>query len=183
MEGGVAALVSAYMAGPRIGRFGDDGAPRKMLGHSIPLATMGYLLMWMGLLGVTCAGVIQQYLVADDANLTQTATQLGAAALNMMMCAACAYCTAPLVPWVLRRDRITLVSGGLAWVTGCIANCNGAQYLTPWQSGVVGMVCGLLYIPVSDLLVRAKIDDPITAVTVHTGMRPSHTNRLCPGSR
>jgi Amt family ammonium transporter len=144
-----------------------------MLGHSIPLATMGFLLMWLGLLGVMCAGVVQQYLVADanraKSQLTRVlANDLGAAALNMMTCAAFAYVAAPGVAWMVRGDRITLVAGGLAWVTGCIASCCGTKYMTPWASAVLGLVAGALYVPVSALLVRCRIDDPITAVTVHT---------------
>ncbi len=41
MSGGVAALMGAMALGPRIGKYGPDGKPRAIPGHSIPLAMLG----------------------------------------------------------------------------------------------------------------------------------------------
>ena len=40
MVGGVAGLAGAWVAGPRIGRFGPDGKPRAMPGHNAVLYTV-----------------------------------------------------------------------------------------------------------------------------------------------
>ena len=42
MVGGVAGLVGAIVLGPRIGKYGKDGKPRAILGHSITLARLAY---------------------------------------------------------------------------------------------------------------------------------------------
>jgi Amt family ammonium transporter len=41
MTGGIAAAVGAALLGPRIGRYGADGKPRAIPGHSIPLSILG----------------------------------------------------------------------------------------------------------------------------------------------
>ena len=46
--GGWAALIAVYLLGSRIGKFDADGKPRVILGHNIPLATAGVLILWLG---------------------------------------------------------------------------------------------------------------------------------------
>ncbi|HBU04498.1 MAG TPA: ammonium transporter, partial [Acidimicrobiaceae bacterium] len=41
LTGGVAALVGAYMVGPRIGKYGEDGKPRAIPGHNVGYAVIG----------------------------------------------------------------------------------------------------------------------------------------------
>ena len=51
MTGGVAALVIAAILGPRMGKFGKDGKPRPIPGHSMPLATLGMFALFWGWFG------------------------------------------------------------------------------------------------------------------------------------
>ena len=37
--GGTVALIGAYTVGPRLGKFGDDGKPRMLQGHTVPVST------------------------------------------------------------------------------------------------------------------------------------------------
>ena len=46
MVGGVAALIGAKMLGPRIGKYGKDGKPRAILGHSLTLGALGVFILW-----------------------------------------------------------------------------------------------------------------------------------------
>jgi ammonium transporter, Amt family len=53
MVGGLAAFVSAYIVGPRRGRFYDSNGdllrtPRDIPGHSVSLQVMGVLMLWFG---------------------------------------------------------------------------------------------------------------------------------------
>src|SRR5574344_2739498 len=48
MTGGVCALIGAAMLGPRIGKYGKDGKPRAIPGHSITLACLGTFILWFG---------------------------------------------------------------------------------------------------------------------------------------
>ena len=36
--GGTVALVGAFIVGPRLGKFGDDGKPRMLQGHTVPVS-------------------------------------------------------------------------------------------------------------------------------------------------
>ena len=51
LTGGVAALVGATILGPRIGKYGKDGKPRAIPGHSIPFAILGCLILLIGWFG------------------------------------------------------------------------------------------------------------------------------------
>ena len=46
MVGGVAALIGAKMVGPRIGKYGKDGKPKAILGHSLTLGALGVFILW-----------------------------------------------------------------------------------------------------------------------------------------
>ena len=41
MCGGVIALIGAWMLGPRIGKYNEDGSPNVIPGHNIPMAVLG----------------------------------------------------------------------------------------------------------------------------------------------
>jgi len=49
--GGWGALIAIYLLGARIGKFGEDGKPKAIPGHNIPLATAGVLILWLGWFG------------------------------------------------------------------------------------------------------------------------------------
>ncbi len=51
MVGGVAALVGATILGPRMGKYGADGKPRAIPGHSIPFAIIGVFILFIGWFG------------------------------------------------------------------------------------------------------------------------------------
>ena len=48
--GGWAALVGAYILGPRIGKF-VEGRPGAIPGHNLSMATLGCLILWIGWFG------------------------------------------------------------------------------------------------------------------------------------
>src|SRR5207245_8678992 len=48
VTGGAAALAAAIIAGPRSGKYNRDGSSNLIPGHSIPMASVGVLLMLAG---------------------------------------------------------------------------------------------------------------------------------------
>ncbi|MBZ0166980.1 MAG: ammonium transporter, partial [Candidatus Omnitrophica bacterium] len=55
--GGWAALVCAWMLGPRLGKY-VKGTVKAIPGHSMPLATIGVFLLWMGWFGFNGGSVL-----------------------------------------------------------------------------------------------------------------------------
>eukprot|EP00198_Chlamydomonas_reinhardtii_P012238 XP_001701575.1 ammonium transporter [Chlamydomonas reinhardtii] len=51
LTGGMAALMGAWIIGPRIGRFDASGKVNEMKGHSATLVVMGTFLLWLGFYG------------------------------------------------------------------------------------------------------------------------------------
>ncbi len=47
------------MIGPRIGKFAEDGNPRALPGHSIPLAITGVFLLFIGWFGFNPGSQLQ----------------------------------------------------------------------------------------------------------------------------
>ena len=64
--------------------------------------------------------------------------------------------------WSLSR----IINGCLA---GMVAVCAGCNKYYPWISGIIGCVAGIIYVSLSLLMVKLKIDDPLDAVAVHAG--------------
>jgi Amt family ammonium transporter len=56
--GGVSALIGAWLVGPRVGRFNKDGSPNSIGGHSLPLATLGMLILWFGWYGFNAGSTL-----------------------------------------------------------------------------------------------------------------------------
>ena len=49
--GGWGALIAIYLLGARIGKFGEDGKPKAIPGHNLPLVAAGVLILWLGWFG------------------------------------------------------------------------------------------------------------------------------------
>ena len=71
-----------------------------------------------------------------------------------------------------------LLPQGRVWslakfINGCLAGmvtvCAGCNEFYPWIACLVASVGGFVYLLVSDLMVRMRIDDPLDAVAVHGG--------------
>ena len=58
-------------------------------------------------------------------------------------------------------------------INGCLAGmgsiCAGCNSYYPWIASGIASVAGVVYIFLSMLMVRLKIDDPLDAVAVHAG--------------
>ncbi len=154
MTGGFAALAGAMVIGPRIGKYGDDGKPRAMPGHSIPLAMAGVFLLFIGWFGFNPGSQLQADMnVPVIAVLTAfAATAGGAAAL------ATSWITMP-------KPDVSMVGNGI--LAGLVAICSGIGEFGPWSTLVTGAVAGVLVVMSVLLIERLGIDDPVGAFSVH----------------
>ena len=154
LTGGVAALVGAAVLGPRIGKYGPDGKPRAILGHSIPLAMLGALLLFFGWFGFNGGSV----LVADG-------PLVASVLVNTALAGAVGGVTSALVTRI-RFGKYDVGMTGNGMLAGLVGVTAGADVVDTFGSLAVGVVAGILVVFVVGLVDR-RIDDPVGAVAVH----------------
>lgn len=152
--GGWAALAGVIVLGPRLGKY-VDGKVRPVAGHSMPLATIGVFLLWLGWYGFNGGSVLS----ADPAlvSLVFVTTSLAAAAGVIGAMAA---------SWGLQHkpDLSMVLNGSLAGLVGITA---GADTVGVASAIAIGFVAGLIVVGSVLLLDRAQLDDPVGAISVH----------------
>ena len=149
--GGWAALVGAWMLGPRLGRF--RGA--QLRGHSLPLAAIGVFLLWFGWYGFNGGSVLS----AEPAAISLVVVNTSLAA------AAGVLASAAIVWWHRGKpDLGVALNGALAGLVGVTA---GADLLGPGTAVLAGLGAAPLCYGATLLLERLGIDDPVGAVPVH----------------
>ncbi len=153
--GGAAALVAAWVLGPRIGRYSADGKVNDMPGHSFPLATIGVFLLWFGWFGFNGGSVLSADPAAISLVLVNTALAAAAGSLAAMA-------TATFT--VHKLDAPQALNGILAGLVGITA---GADAVMPGQSIVIGAIAGILVVLAVIGIDKLKIDDPVSAIAVH----------------
>jgi ammonium transporter, Amt family len=155
MTGGVAALVLAAILGPRIGKFGPDGKPRGIPGHSMPLAFLGMFILWFGWFGFNGGSV----LAADGAAV--------APVLLVTMLGACGGGASAMVyTWVRygKPDASMTINGVLAGLVGITA---GPDRFSMVGAIVIGLLAGVLVALSVAAVDRIKVDDAVGAFSVH----------------
>ncbi|MFN7150527.1 MAG: ammonium transporter, partial [Microthrixaceae bacterium] len=155
MTGGVAALVGAAILGPRIGKFGPDGKPRAIPGHSIPFAIIGVFILLVGWFGFNPGSE----LAADSAVTPVAVTTVLAGAAGAVV--------AMLITWIRngKPDPAMAGNGLLAGLVSITAGC-GAVY--NWSAVLIGLVGGIIVVFAVEFIEKVlKVDDPVGAVAVH----------------
>jgi len=152
--GGWAALIGAIMLGARKGKY-VDGKIKPIPGHSMPLATIGVFLLWLGWFGFNGGSVLS----ADPAlvSLTLVTTCIAAAAGTV---------GAMLTTWIISKkpDLSMVLNGCLAGLVGITA---GADQMGLGSSFWIGLIAGILVVISVMSIDRLRIDDPVGAVSVH----------------
>ena len=152
--GGWAALVAVCLLGARIGKF-KEGNIQAIPGHSIPLATAGVLILWLGWFGFNGGSVLS----ADPAltSLVLVTTCLAAAAGGVV--AALVYAIK-----FKNLDLTMFLNGILGGLVGITA---GADQMSPTDAVIIGAVSGAIIVFAVSLIDRLKLDDPVGAIAVH----------------
>lgn len=157
--GGWAALVGVLLIGPRKGRFTKDGKSIPMPGSSVPLATLGTFILWMGWFGFNGASQLALGTAAD-------ASAVATIFVNTNI-AACAGLVVAMVFTQLtfkKVDPTMTLNGALAGLVSITA-----EPLTPsiTEAVIIGGIGGVLMAVTVPLLDRFKLDDVVGAIPVH----------------
>ena len=154
--GGWAALVAVWLLGARVGKF-KNGKSIPILGHNIPYATAGVLILWLGWFGFNGGSVLS----ADPelTSLTLVTTCLAAAAGGIGAAITSLF-----------KDKtfdLTMFLNGI--LGGLVAITAGADLMSPNESVLVGLIGGVIVVFAVALLDKLKLDDPVGAIAVHLG--------------
>ena len=158
LVGGLAALVGAWMLGPRLGKYTKqaDGSVKvnAIPGHSLTLGALGCFVLWFCWYGFNGAAA------ADTSQLAQI---LG----NTTLAPAAATFTCMVFTWRKngKPDVSMCLNASLAGLVGITAGCATVDAV---GSIAIGVVSGILVVVVVELLdFKLHIDDPVGAVAVH----------------
>ncbi len=160
MVGGIAALIGAKMLGPRIGKYGSDGKPKAILGHSITLGALGVFILWFGWFGFNPGSTLS---ATGDGALSSMSNIF----VTTNLAAAAGATVAMIVTWVRYKkpDVSVTLNGALGGLVAITAGCDA---VSPWGATLIGAVAGVLIVVAIELLDKKfKIDDPVGAVPVH----------------
>src|SRR6266704_690075 len=156
MTGGVMAFVTAWLLGPRRGKYNFDGSANAIPGHNIPMALIGTLIRAFGWFGFNAGSP-----------LGGTDPRVGVIATNTMQAGAAGGITAMLYMWRKygKPDPSMLANGTLAGLVAITAPC---AFVTAPSAVLIGGVAGVLVCVSVFFIERSlKIDDPVGAISVH----------------
>ena len=156
--GGWSALAGAMLLGPRIGKYGKDGKPRAIPGHSMSLAVIGLFVLWLGWFGFNPGSTMSFQNPSDVMHILVTTNTSAIAAVL----------TSTITSWVYlgKPDLGMTINGCLAGLVGITGSC---AYVTIEASLLIGAVAGVFVVFAVVFFDRIKIDDPVGATSVHLG--------------
>jgi Amt family ammonium transporter len=154
MTGGVAALVGAAILGPRIGKYGPDGKPRAIPGHSIPFAIIGCFILLIGWFGFNPGSE----LAADEF--------VGPIAVTTLFAGVAGALVATVITW-FKDGKPDVAMAGNGLLAGLVGVTAGCAAVNNWGAVIIGAVAGAIVVGSVLFFDRVRIDDPVGAVSVH----------------
>lgn len=152
--GGWAALIGILFLGPRIGKYAN-GKSYPIMGHSMPLATIGVFLLWLGWFGFNGGSVLS----ADPALVSYVC-------VTTTLAASAGIIGSMLTSWFVQKkpDLSMVLNGSLAGLVGITA---GADVVSIKAAVLIGLISGIAVVFAVFIFDRFKIDDPVGATSVH----------------
>jgi len=152
--GGWGALAGAIILGPRLGKY-VNGKVKPILGHSMPLATIGVFLLWLGWFGFNGGSVLSADPGLVSLTLVTTSIAASAGAVGAM-----------LTSWVmLKKPDLSMVLNGI--LAGLVGITAGADQMSAMDATLIGLIAGVIVVLSVLFFDKIKIDDPVGAISVH----------------
>jgi Amt family ammonium transporter len=160
--GGAAALAGAIILGPRTGRFGAGGKVMPLepfAASSVPLATLGVFVLWLGWFGFNGGSQLAAGTLED---ITAVATIY----INTNLAACGGVIAAAIVSRLIggKTDVIMMLNGAIG---GLVAITAEPLAPSPSAAILIGAIGGVLVYFSTKLLFKFKIDDVVGAIPAH----------------
>jgi Amt family ammonium transporter len=155
LQGGALALITAYLIGPRLGKYGKDGKINPILPHHIPMVQLGTFILAFGWFGFNAGS-----------SLAGADGRIGIVAANTMIASMAATLSGVIYMWKFhgKPDPSMMCNSMLA---GLVAITSPCAFVTPVGAFIIGAVAGVLVIWSVFFFDKLKIDDPVGAISVH----------------
>ncbi|MCI5140159.1 MAG: ammonium transporter, partial [Candidatus Electrothrix sp. ATG1] len=157
--GASAALAAVILLGARKGKYGKDGRVNAIPGCNLPLATLGTFILWFGWFGFNGGSELMISNVGEANAVSKIFVNTNTAAAGGLVAA---LLLAQL--WFGKADLTMALNGALA---GLVAITAEPLTPSPLVSTIVGVLAGLLVVIAIVFIDKAKIDDPVGAISVH----------------
>jgi Amt family ammonium transporter len=154
LQGGALALITAYLIGPRIGKYGPGGKVKPILAHHIPMVQLGTFILAFGWFGFNAGSS----LAGGDG-------RIGIVAVNTMIAGMSATLSGVLYMWRKGKPDPTMMCNSM--LAGLVAITAPCAFVSPVGAFIIGAIAGVLVIWGVFFFDRVKIDDPVGAISVH----------------
>ncbi|GAC1325546.1 MAG: ammonium transporter [Thermoleophilaceae bacterium] len=152
--GATGALAALLLLGPRRGKYGPDGKPRAIPGHSMPLVGLGILILWLGWFGFNPGSTLGA--IGNRFAEVVVVTNLAAAA-GVVFASGTIYL-------LTKRLDIGMVGNGA--IAALVAITAPSGYVEFWAAPIIGAVAGIIVV-VAVLAIDKVLDDPVGALSAH----------------
>ena len=157
MQGGVIALVFAWLIGPRHGKYDKAGKlVHPIMPHSIPMVMLGTFILAFGWFGFN-----------PGSTLAATDLRIAVVAVNTMLASATAALATTLYMWWFKTkkpDPSMMCNGMLAGLVAITAPC---AFVSAGGAALIGIISGILVVEAVFFFDKHRIDDAVGAISVH----------------
>ena len=157
--GGWAALAGAILLGARSGKFGPGGQVYPMLGSSLPLATLGTFILWLGWFGFNGGSQLALGSAADAVAVANIYVNTNLAAAGGLLAAMA------LTQIMYRKIDLTIVLNGA--IAGLVSITAEPLAPAPGVAILIGAAGGVLVVLAVPVLYKLRIDDVVGAIPAH----------------
>ena len=152
--GATGALAVLLQLGARRGKYGGDGRPRAIPGHTMPFFGLGVLILWLGWFGFNPGSTLS----AMDGRFPEIAL------VTMLAAAAGVLGAIAVARW--KTGTIDIGMAGNGAIGALVAITAPSGYVEPWAAPIIGLIAGII-VPFGVYAIDKKIDDPVGALTAH----------------
>jgi Amt family ammonium transporter len=155
LQGGALALITSLLLGPRIGKYDENGNPKPILAHNIPMVILGTFILAFGWFGFNAGS-----------SMAGSDGRIGVTAVNTMLAGSAATFFGVLYMWIVKGkpDPSMACNSMLAGLVAITAPC---AFVTPLAACLIGAIAGVGVIWSVFFFDRIGVDDPVGAISVH----------------
>ncbi len=152
--GATGALAVLLQLGARRGKYGGDGRPRAIPGHSMPLFGLGVLILWLGWFGFNPGSTLN----ALDGRFPEVAL------VTMLAAGAGVLASIATARW--KTGTIDIGMAGNGAIGALVAITAPSGYVEAWTAPLIGGIAGVI-VPLGVYAIDRHLDDPVGALTAH----------------